>query len=147
MLSIYAQITKDRNEARKAKESEKVLVLSTIIGEMSLQSVPNDAGVKDVSNESAIAVIKKSLKGLDEMLSIVPAGSFQATSISSEKSLLKSYLPSQLSEEDLREIAGKFIVSSGMSAMSDIMAHFKSQYTGLYDGKLASQIAKEFVNK
>lgn len=62
-----------------------------------------------------------------------------------ELSLLEKYIMDQFSEEKLEAI----LRDSGLTSMKEMMSLLKTEYAGLYDGKIASQVAtriqKEFV--
>lgn len=61
------------------------------------------------------------------------AGAFLA-----ERAVLEQFLPMQLSENALIEVA------KCQANMPAFMKHLKENFAGKYDGKLASQVAKEF---
>lgn len=78
-----------------------------------------------------------SAEGADFMQRIVP----KMHNAEYEIKVLEVYVPEQLTEAKLREIIGG--LKAGGANMGAIMAHLKDNYAALYDGKLASQIAKE----
>jgi hypothetical protein len=59
-----------------------------------------------------------------------------------EIEILTSYLPKQMTEDELREAVSTFKAANPDANMGVIMAHLKTNFAGLYDGKMASQIAK-----
>ena len=65
-----------------------------------------------------------------------------------ELSVVESYLPEQLSEDDLRKIVQKTIDDSGAKSMADIkmiMPILMPKIAGKGDGKLASNIVREIL--
>lgn len=137
-MSIYDKIKDDLKTARLARASFNVTALSTILGEMSSVAVVS-GDQKIVFDEAAIGVLKKSIKGLDEMLSYDPLNADAST----EKTLLSSYLPKQLSYDELRYLV-ECLTATGMD-FSSVMKFLKAEHAGLYDGKLAATIAKEVL--
>ena len=66
-----------------------------------------------------------------------------------ELNTINDYLPTQMTEEVLREKISDFITKEELSTMKDmgkIMGYLKSDFEGAYDGKLASKITKELLS-
>lgn len=59
-----------------------------------------------------------------------------------ELEILESFLPKQLSEDDLKTIILDFKDKNAGANIGQIMGHLSQNYKGQYDGKLASQLAK-----
>lgn len=128
-MSIFEIIKYDSLVARKNKSPNATLLVTVMADAQTIAKNEN----REVTDQDCIAVIKKHIKGLDEM--IATANCMKSTV---EKIVLTSYLPSQLSESQMREI----IAYKGLSAVPDVMKFFKENYPGQYDGKLLSQVAK-----
>lgn len=137
---IYESLRKDLNEARRAKDSTKVLMLSTVLGEIASGAKMVD-GAKLIDDNLSTAVLKKTIKGLDELLTFG-----ENEKASTEKALLEAYLPTQMSTADL-SVAIAQAVTDGASDMKGIMAYLKANHLGLYDGKMASQLATIALGK
>lgn len=56
--------------------------------------------------------------------------------------ILSGFLPKQLTEDELRGVIESFKAANPDANMGAVMAYLKNEFAGLYDGKLASQIAK-----
>lgn len=63
-----------------------------------------------------------------------------------EYAYLKDYIKQQMSESDIRFEIENLMLSKGCN-IGMIMKHFKEWFPGQYDGKLVSQIAKEYISK
>lgn len=145
-MTIYEDIMKHLYISRKKWDTQSLLILSTLLGEMSLKAVLLDDGSKFVSDNDAITVLKKNLKSVDENLSLVK-NEETISKLNEEKIIINKYLPRQLTEADLRKEISQFIIANeNKVVMGDIMKHLKEHYNGLYDGKLASQITKDILN-
>ena len=59
-----------------------------------------------------------------------------------EIDILNAYLPQQLSEDKLRTIIDEFRLENPGANVGAIMGYLKANYEGLYDGKMASTLAK-----
>ena len=63
-----------------------------------------------------------------------------------EYAYLKDYIKQQMSESDIRFEIENLMLSKGCN-IGMVMKHFKEWFPGQYDGKLVSQIAKEYISK
>ena len=128
-MSIYTKLKMDFLAFRKIR-SPNANTLVTALSDIQLIAKNEN---REVTDQDCITVIKKHIKGLDEM--IVHTDCMKSKL---EKSLLNSYLPTQLGEAAIREI----IIQKGLSGVPTIMKFFKENYPGQYDGKLLSEVAK-----
>ena len=65
-----------------------------------------------------------------------------------EADLIASYLPEQISDEELRQIAGDAVAESGASSpqeMGKVMSLVMPQVKGRADGKRVSAVVKEML--
>lgn len=146
-MSLLEQIKKDQLVARKTNQKIKKELLTTLIGE--IETLQKKNGTVDVE-----AVLKKFKKNIDEtMAALVGSGMkanytamydsrFETAAIESQ--IIESYLPKQLSEEDLR-IVIRDQVAAGAMNIGQIMGHLKKNYPNQFDGKLASQLARQCI--
>jgi uncharacterized protein YqeY len=149
-MTLIERLKADQLSARKAKDTKKVTLLSTLIGEA--VKVGKDNGNRDSTDTEVIAVIKKFKKNLEDTLTLIhnKLVTFEYTdedrAMDDELELYNSYIPKQLSEVDLKHEISMFILTNeGNVAMKDVMTYLKSNFSGLYDGKLASQIANQIL--
>ena len=63
-----------------------------------------------------------------------------------EMAIMEEYLPKQMTEEEIRKvIMGLMVRSDVQYNMGLVMKYFKENYSGQYDGKMVSIIAKEIL--
>jgi uncharacterized protein len=127
---LFEKLKQDQLTARKNKESDKALWLSTLIGEL-------QRGDKDFGDAKILSLIKKNVENLKENLKVSPDN----VSVQNEIVFLTGYLPQQMSEAELKN-AVKAIIAGGANNMKLVMTGLQTQYAGLYDGKMASGIVK-----
>ena len=142
MSEILKYIKADFLIARKEKNHPKIGFLSTLIGEIE-NSASMVNGEKIILEESIISILKSFEKKANEILAIDPSKiePEYLAKAKAEKEWINHYLPSQLTEDDIRKIFSD-LDNSNLGLM---MKHLKEKYAGLYDGKLASMVAKEFI--
>jgi uncharacterized protein YqeY len=97
------------------------------------------AKMKDLSEEEEVAVLRRELKKRDDAIELyTKAGDVGRTeSERKEASLIKAYLPPEMSQEDIRTIVKSALAASGITgkenfgkAMSAAMAELKGKASG-----------------
>jgi uncharacterized protein YqeY len=139
-MSLITEIKDDLLEHRK-NGTDKLAIseLTTLYSESN--RIGFDDGKRDPTDAEVMAVIKKFIKGIDECLSYSPTDE----NYLNRKKLLEHYLPSQLSESELRNVIEVFTSSVGVSGKAEIMKYLKSAYSGKYDGRMAATLADEVM--
>ncbi len=142
---LSEQIKKDRIQAKKDNEDFKYEVLTTLLSEVQRLEKPEQE-----DDDKVKKVIKKSVKGLNEMISVdvANAGKHKA-----EKALLEEYLPQQMTEDELEKAIDGIVSESfepGTATPKDmgkVMKILKEKHDGTYDGKVASQVVRAVLNR
>ena len=132
---LIEKIRHDMQEAKKNKEVLKANLLSTLYAEIFTLSKSG----KELTEDDEIKIIKKFIKNIDETLSLEITDE-QKSKLNSEKEILETYLPKQLSKEETEKIVDEMLLQG--KVMKDIMAFFKENYTGRYDGRTVSEIIR-----
>lgn len=144
-MSLLEAIKADLTEARKSKNTLASGVLSTLYSEAVM--VGKNEGNRETTDVETLGKVKVFIKNIDETLKSLPEGHSQMESMQQEKALLQNYLPQQLSENELKaaiwEIGDHY--EKSMKSMGKIMTELKAQHNGAYDGKLASNLVKQFL--
>lgn len=122
-------------DAKKARETVKANLLSTLYAEIFTQSKSG----KQMLEEDELKIIKKFIKNADETLALNITDEAKQKLLE-EKKILEAYLPSQLSREEIEKTVSE-LVSQG-KGMKDIMPYFKENFSGRYDGKTVSEMVK-----
>lgn len=134
---LMETIRKDMFEAKKAKDTIKANLLSTLFSEIFTLSKSG----REINEDDELKIIRKFLKNIDETLAFeIPAD--KKTVLETEKQILIAYLPKQLGIEEIEKIVKEKIAEG--KTMKDIMPFFKENYSGRYDGKTVSDTVKKF---
>ncbi len=136
-MSLLQKIKDDRFNARKNKKAQKARFLTTLLAESERPGL--DDGKRESTDAEVLAVIKKFVKGLKETLALQYDETLHA-----ELSTCMEYMPTQLDDDQLRTIIGEYI-AGGVSKLGIIMKMLKTDYSGQFDGRRASAIAKELT--
>ena len=131
-MTLMEQIKEKQIIARKSGAADASL-LTTLLGEAAM--VGKNAG-RETTDQEVIAVVKKFIKNIDETVSALSSRGQDAASFLAERSVLERFLPLQLTELALANIA------QNHKSMPEFMKFLKENHAGQYDGKLASTVAK-----
>ncbi len=134
-MTLKEKINKDYLEAFKAKNTVAKNLLSVIKGE--IQTIEKNTGVANLSDENVTKILNKSVKSLKETLSSVSGE--KAESVQVELNIVESYLPKQLSIEEIQSKIDT-LVASGVKNMGQIMKEFSTLPA---DKKMVSELAKK----
>lgn len=144
-MTLLHKIQQDLLSCRKEGTNKKKISLLTTLYSESANVGLNDKK-RETTDAEVISVIKKFIKSLDECIN---AGAKQSKDISSyieEKVILETYLPSQLTEEQLTDCIEIFITANGNTSKADIMKYLKSAYSGKYDGRMAAAVVDTILS-
>lgn len=141
MNVTVALLKADRIVARADKNQAKFALLTNVIGDYELaKSAPKNLAKSEW--DVLLPVLQKALtdsKASVEAYKKVGAASHQERA-SIDVILLESYVPENLSEEEIEEMVAEFKAEG--KKMPDFMQHLRQNYTNLFDGGMASTIAK-----
>jgi len=147
MNKILEKIKKDNLKARKEKDKELSSVLTTLIGEIEI--VGKNNGNRETNEVEALKVLEKFKKNAEQtykLMSESGSSSEELNKYKKEIDIYQSYLPKQMSEEELTNLIKDIIDHDSNINMGKIMSFLKNQYAGMYDGKQASSIAKKLLS-
>ncbi|MEW9097263.1 MAG: GatB/YqeY domain-containing protein [Clostridiaceae bacterium] len=148
-MALKERLQEDWKQALKAKEKFKANTIST--AKAAILLVEKTDGRK-LDDEEIIEVLAKEVKQRREAILEFKKGNRQDLVEESEEEIkiLLSYLPQQLTEDEIVEIVRQAIEESGASSMKDmgkVMAVIVPKTKGRADGKLVSEIVKKSLNK
>lgn len=148
MSQLKSQLQNDLKEAMKTKDNFKRDVIRFLMS--ALKQIEVDER-KELSDSDIIKIIQKSLKQREDALSAFKeAGRDDLYEKElAEATILKSYLPQQLSDENLKAIIQKHILATGATSLKEIgkiMSGVLAECEGVADGKRINTIAKELLN-
>lgn len=142
ILSDFTAAFKERDELKKA-------VLSDIKAEI-LVKEKSKAGV-EVDGALLVDIIKSMVKKRKEAAELYREGGRPELAEQEEKELaiLQQYLPEQLSEEQVREVAQQVIAAGGFGAadFGKAMAAVMLELKGKAEGATVGKVVKELLAK
>lgn len=148
-MSLEQKVAEGIKKAMLAKD-EKTLrslraIKSAILNE---KTSPGFSGT--ISEGEEIKMLQKLVKQRRDSLDIYEKQnrSDLATREKEEIEIIESFLPKQLSEEEVREAISKLIDQTGASSMADmgkVMGAANQQLAGKADGRLIAAVVKEIL--
>lgn len=129
--------------ARKGSNHVLKNLLVTLYSEA--QMVGKNKRNGDPTDEEVISVVKKFITNAEETSKILILNSKSNHDQLEEINALNNYLPSQLSEDQLRTIISSYVSSIQNPNIGLVMKYLKDHYSGQYDGKVASMLVKNMV--
>lgn len=147
---LEERILNEYKEAMKSRDSVKASVLSFLRAEFMNVAVAKKKNSLDDSE--AIAVIKKQIKQHQDSIEQFKKGNRADLSEKEEKELLilKTYLPPELSAEQIKKIIEEAVSVTGASTIKDmgrVMKEVTAKVSGQADGRLVSDLVRELLLK
>lgn len=148
--TLVNQIKADSIQAMKDKDTAKLATLRLLIAELEKEKVAHKlTEVTGLSDAQAEAVISRQVKKLNkEMEAYIKVGQ-GVEKQEAEKVLLQSYLPKQLTDEELTEIIveiGTSVLNSGQQ-IGQALKEVAQRVKGKADMGKASKLTKDFFSK
>lgn len=130
-------------QALRSKDAVTKNLLSVLKGE--IQTIEKNIGSSDLSDEDVMKVITKTVKSLNETISLLlksdKGNSDAMRKANQELDILKEYLPKQMTKEEIT-IKVTELFNSGISNIGAIMKEFSSLPA---DKKVVSETIKEVI--
>lgn len=144
-MSLREQITNDIKAAMKEKNMEKLNALRMIQSAFKNREI--EMRPNPMPEEECITVIKKLAKQRKESIEQFQAGGRMdlVEAETKELKLLETYLPAQMSREQVEKIVVEAIAATGAKAAKEMGAVMKEAQTrtkGQADNKMLSEIIK-----
>jgi len=128
------QVNNDIKEAMKSKQQERLDALRMLKAEY----IKNNTAAKPTDE---LTVTVAHAKRLQDSLELYQSGTPAHDKILKELSVIKEYLPSEMSEAEVTKLI-QDIKAKGAKDMGSIMKELQPQIKGRFDGKKASDLVK-----
>lgn len=134
-------------ESMKAKDQLRTDTIRSLLS--AFQYLEMEKGLDELASEDSLAVLQREGKKRKEEIEFAEKAGRNETipSLERELSIIEEFLPKQLSREELTSIISGLAQSSGSGNLGEIMKLLKDQYAGTYEGKMASEVAREVLAK
>lgn len=146
-MSLKDKLMQDLKSAMKNKDKVKKSVITLIRSDIKQYEVDSR---NEIDDKGIIEIIAKQLKQRKDALEEFQKGNRQDLVDEAKKEIevLLTYLPKQLTEDEIREIVKDTIDELGVQGpkeMGKVMGALMPKLKGKADGKLVSKIVKELL--
>ena len=146
-MGILSNLTEEIKSAMRAKDSLKLESLRAIKSAVLLAQTAKGGGA-ELSNEESIKILQRLVKQRKESASIFrdQGRSDLATPEEAQAEVIASFLPEQLSEEEVAKVVSEIIVKTGAEGMKDmgkVMGMASQELSGKAEGKLIANLVKQ----
>jgi uncharacterized protein len=143
---LEGKILNDYKEAMKKRDALKSSVISFLRAEMINLATAKKKGALD--DTEVVSVIKKQIKQRKDSIELFTKGGRREMAEKEEKEMeiLKSYLPPELSCEEILKIVEEVIAqtkSSSLKDMGKVIKEVNIRIASQADGKVVSEIVRE----
>jgi uncharacterized protein len=138
---LREQLREDLNTARRAREKQRLAVLTMTLSELKNREI--ELG-REASDEDVIEIVNRAIKRRREAAGQMhDAGRHElAVQEEAEAAVLAGYLPQQLEEAEVRALV-QGAVAAGADSMGAVMGRIMPAIKGRFDGREANRIVRE----
>lgn len=148
-MSLKERLVEDMKAAMKAKEEGKVRLSVIRMARAAIKNAEIDKKT-EFSDAQVIEVLAREVKmrrdAMEEFSKAKRPDKVQE--LEEEVAILLEYLPQQLTEAEIRELAKEIIAETGAAGAKDlgkVMGMITPKTKGRADGKLVNQIVRELL--
>jgi uncharacterized protein YqeY len=138
---LVDHIKEQQLAARKQKDTVKINVLTTLLGEIMI--IGKNDGNRVTTDDEATKAIIKFHKNIKETISLQKSRNHSCDVLEQELAIVDTFMPQQLSEFELTSIISATIAELNIESvkeMGKIMKHIGNQYKGMYDGPTCKRL-------
>mgnify|MGYP002038844466 CR=1 FL=1 len=153
-MSLRDKIELDYKNSLKSKDKDKITTYRLILSGMKDLDILNRSGPnkKETDDSDLKKLLKKMIKQRSESIELYKKSNRSDLLETEQKELniLSSYLPKQISEEEIKKICQEIIMKLGATSLKDmgkVMGELKKNYSDTIDFSKAGTIIKESLNK
>ena len=144
-MSLFDQIQTDMYTAMKAGEKEKSGTLRITLAKLKDKRIEKR---DDLSEEEEVKILQTLVKQRKESIELYEKGGREdlANAEKNEMEILNGYLPTMMSEDDIRSIVQSVVKEVGAESMADmgrVMPEVMKRGKGLIDGKTAQNFVRK----
>lgn len=150
VVSIKEQLMADMKVAMKAREEGKLALNVIRMARAHIKQAEIDGGHVDFDDDQVLAILRKEVKQRKETLGEIRNSGRDdlVAETEAEITVLKKYLPPEMSEEAIREVVTDVIaeLEPGQKTMGSVMKAVMAKLKGQADGKVINRIVREVLS-
>ena len=150
VVSIKEQLMADMKVAMKAREEGKLALNVIRMARAHIKQAEIDGGHVDFDDDQVLAILRKEVKQRKETLDEIRNSGRDdlVAETEAEITVLKKYLPPEMSEEAIRKVVTDVIaeLEPGQKTMGSVMKAVMAKLEGQADGKVINRIVREVLS-
>lgn len=143
----YEQLRAEKMAALKSKDTVKNNVITMLLSGMTY--LKKEVG-RELTDEECMSVIQKELKQVKESLEMSKGREDAAADLQQQIAILESYLPKQMSPEEVAEQVNAIVAELGLELTVKnkgmIMKNVMGQLKGKADGKIIGSVVDQLLS-
>lgn len=146
MADYKAKMMTALKDAMKNKDNERRDTIRQL--QAAIKQIEVDER-KELSTEEEMDVLIKEAKKRRETIEELTKAERDTADEERELVIIESFLPEQMSEDEIRKLAQQAVAETGATEMRDmgkVMGKLSAQTKGKADGKMVSTIVRELLN-
>lgn len=148
-MGLLERLTEDMKAAMKAGPAGKARLETIRFLKAALKNVEIDKKAP-LTEEDVLGVLTKQVKQLKDSITEFEKGGREdlVAKAQAEVAVLSDYLPQQMSEDEIRDLARQIVAEVGAQGPKDmgkVMGPLVARTKGRADGKLVNQVVKELL--
>ena len=139
--NLSEQIKKANIQAMKDKDTVARSIYSVVLNKIMLENIKKREKGEELQDSDVLVLLQKTIKELEEeKINYEKANnSEQVELIAKQIEIVKQYLPTLMSREEIKNI----ILGLEDKSIGGVMKHFKTNYMGKCDMRLVGEVQKE----
>lgn len=147
MFMLKDKIQEDLKQAMIAKSEEKLSVIRMLKSALQYFEIQKGGAGYEATDEDVIEVVGREIKKRKEAIELYEKGGRQelADKEKREMEILSSYMPQQLTEEEVIKLVDEAVSQSGATTMQDmgkVMGILSPKIKGKADGGMVSSLVR-----
>lgn len=149
---LKRQLKDQLKEAMLAKDELKTSVIRFVLSGITYYEIQKGGAGYEATDEDVLTVINKEVKQRKDSIEQFTAGGRQdlVDKEKAELAILESYLPEQMSEEEVQKYVTEAVAETNASTPQDmgkVMSALMPKVKGKADGSLVSRLVREALTK
>lgn len=145
---LKQKLQEELKQAMLARDELRKSVLRMLLSAINYYEIQKGGAGYEATDEDVMSVIQKESKQRKDSIEQFKAGQRQdlADKETRELEILQTYLPAQMTEEEIKKLVIEAIKETGAKSMQDmgkVMSAVMPKLKGKADGALVSQLVKE----
>jgi uncharacterized protein YqeY len=150
-MSLRERFTQEMKDAMKGGDKSRLAAIRMIQAALKDRDIEARGAGKEVSEEDILALLQKMVKSRQESLTMYEQAGREdlAATERGEIAVIQTFLPAQMSDEDVKAAIAAAITETGATAMKDmgkVVGVLKAKFTGQMDFAKASALVKAALN-